>query len=193
MDQVHGDSASERLERLEREAERLAAELRKAEGRIGTLQWCLVAAVLLGLAGGAAGLYQAGLIPIEGLAPPMARRLEAREFGFYNRFNTRVVLEADDKWGLPQLIFMDLKKNYRLGIKVWPEGDGTPGLVFYDKAGTRGNLRMDEDGSSVLNLYGEGQKGGIALRVSPDGTPSLKMTDKAGKVLFEAPVASGKK
>jgi hypothetical protein len=172
---------------LEEEIGRLSAAVRRAEGRIRVLQWSLGLVVLLGLAGAGAGLYQAGLIPIEGLTPPMPRRLEAREFGFYNRFGTRVVLEADDKWGLPQLIFMDLKKEYRLGIKVWPEGDGTPGMVFYDKSGMRGNFRMDGDGSAVINLVGEHQKGGIALAVAPDGTPSLKMTDKSGKVMFEAP------
>jgi hypothetical protein len=175
---------------LELEVERLAAAVRRAEGQISALQWTLAFVVLLGLGGAAAGLYQAGLIPIENLTPPMPRRVEAREFGYYNRFGTRVVLEADDKWGLPQLIFMDLKKNYRLGIKVWPEGDGTPGMVFYDKSGMRGNFRMEGDGSAVINLVGEHQKGGIALAVAPDGTPSLKMTDKAGKVLFQAPAAS---
>jgi hypothetical protein len=64
-------------------------------------------------------------------------------------------------------------------------------MVLYDKMarGMRGNFRMAEDGSTVLNLVGEGQKGGIALAVAPDGTPSLKMTDRNGKVLFEAPTA----
>jgi hypothetical protein len=186
MGQVRGDIS---WDHLVDEVERLSAALGKAEGRIGRLQWSLVIAVLLGLAGGAAGLYQAGLLPIEGLAPAVARKVEAREFGFYNRFDTRVVLEADDKFGLPQLIFMDLKKRYRMGIKVWPEGDGTPGMVFYDQSGMRGNFRMDGDGAAVLNLVGEGQKGGIAMTVAPDGTPSLKMTDKAGKVMFQAPAA----
>ena len=46
------------------------------------------------------------------------------------------------------------------------------------------------DGAAVLNLVGEGQKGGIAMAVAPDGTPSLKMTDKSGKVLFQVPAAS---
>ena len=64
------------------------------------------------------------------------------------------MLLADcDKFGYPNLIFMDLKKNYRMGVKVWPEG-GSPGLVFYDGSGIRGNLRMDEKRGSVLNLRG---------------------------------------
>jgi hypothetical protein len=175
---------------LEEEIERLAAAVRRAEGRVRALQWSLALVVVLGLGAAAAGLYQAGLIPIEGLAPPMPRRVEAREFGFYNRFGERLILTADDKFGLPQFIFMDRHKNYRLGIKVWPEGDGTPGMVFYDGGGMRGNFRMDGDGSAVINLVGEHQKGGIAMAVSPDGTPSLKMTDRSGKVLFEAPAAA---
>ncbi len=190
MEQSHARGPTGSPETLEQEVERLWSSVRRAEGRIRTLQWTLASVVLLGLGGAAAGVYQAGLIPIEGLAPPMSHRVEAREFGFYNRFGTRVVLEADDKWGLPQLIFMDLKKEYRLGIKVWPEGDGTPGMVFYDKSGMRGNFRMDGDGSAVINLVGEHQKGGIAMAVTPDGTPSLKLTDKAGKVLFQVPAAS---
>jgi hypothetical protein len=155
------------------------------------LQWSLALVVLLGLGGAAAGLYQAGLIPITGWQPPMPRQVNAREFGFYNRFGQRLVLQSDDKFGLPELIFMDRKLDYRMGIRVWPEGD-TPGMVLYDRMakGMRGNFRMAEDGSTVLNLVGEGQKGGIALAVAPDGTPSLKMTDKAGKVLFQAPASS---
>ncbi len=176
-----------KMEHLEAELGRLSAALGKAERRITSLQGWLSLVALLGLAGAAALLIRAGIIPVEGWTPGMPERIESREFGFYNRFGTRVVLEADDKFGLPQLIFMDLKKRYRLGIKVWPEGDGTPGLVFYDQSGVRGNFRMEEDGSSVLNLVGEGKKGGIALSVTADGTPSLKMTDKTGKVVFQAP------
>ena len=174
------------------EFEFLAAMVKKAQRQIQILQWSLLVVVLL-MAGALGGLYASGNLHIEGLSPAVVRRVDAQEFGFYNRFDTRVILEADDKWGLPQLIFMDLKKRYRLGIKVWPEGDGTPGMVFYDQGGMRGNFRMDEDGSAVLNLVGEGEKGrkgGIALAVAPDGTPKLKLTDKTGKVLFQAPTAA---
>lgn len=175
---------------MEQEMEQLSRALRQAESQISRLQWILSFTILIGLGAMGAGAYKLGVLPIEGLTPPMPRRVEAKEFGFYNRHDTRVILEADDKWGLPQLIFMDLKKQYRLGIKVWPEGNGTPGMVFYDDTGMRGNFRMEEDGSSVLNLVGAGKKGEIALAVSRDGTPRLKMTDGTGKVVFEAPSAS---
>ena len=92
-----------------------------------------------------------------------------------------------DKFGYPNLVFMDLKKQYRMGVKVWPEGGGTPGLVFYDSTGIRGHLRMDENESSVLKLTGAKQKGEISLSVSADGDPKLIVTDKAGKVIFAVP------
>jgi hypothetical protein len=189
MSQPPLNAPTDSLEHLGREADRLAAAVKQATRQIRILQWSFWI-VVLALVGGAVGLFEAGLLHVEGLSPSVVRRVEAKEFGFYNRFDTRVVLEADDKWGLPQLIFMDLKKNYRLGIKVWPEGDGTPGMVFYDQSGMRGNFRMDGDQAAVLNLVGEGQKGGIAMAVAPDGTPSLKITDKTGKVLFQVPSAS---
>jgi hypothetical protein len=170
-----------------KDVDHLKEAVQRAARQIRLLQWSLWGVVLV-IAGALVGSYEAGYLRIEGLSPPVVRRVEAKEFGFYNRFDTRVVLEADDKWGLPQLIFMDLKKNYRMGIKVWPEGDdGTPGMVFYDHSGSRGNFRMEGDGSSVLNLVGENKKGGIAMAVAKDGTPSLKVSDKTGKVLFQVP------
>ena len=58
------------------------------------------------------------------------------------------------------------------------------------RAGCAGTSGWMVIGAAVLNLVGQGQKGGIAMSVAPDGTPRLKMTDKAGKVLFEVPAAS---
>ena len=188
MSQISSGSMAERLERLEQESAGLKARLKSATLQISVLQLALLF-ILAGLAGGGYYAIHTGMLRIDGLSA-VARSVEAKEFGFYNRFGTRVVLEADDKFGLPQLIFMDLYKNYRLGIKVWPEGDGTPGMVFYDQTGMRGNFRMEGDGSSVLNLVGEEKKGGIALAVAKDGTPSLKLTDKTGKVLFQVPAPS---
>ena len=96
-----------------------------------------------------------------------------------------------DKFGYPNLVFMDLQKHYRMGVKVWPEGGGTPGLVFYDSTGIRGNLRMDENNGSVLNLMGADKKGKITLAVSKEGDPTVVVTDKSGKVIFAVPQGAG--
>ncbi len=85
------------------------------------------------------------------------------------------------------MVFLDANKRLRMRLMVFPEGDGTGGVVVYDSRSWRGVLRMDGDDNSVLNLVGKDLKGGISMKVAPDGTPSLKMTDKAGKVLFQAP------
>lgn len=168
------------------ETERLARRLEQLSKRVQALQFLLVILVL-GLVGGGYALVQGGIVTIAGGGDAVAKSIKAREIGLVNRKGDRLVLADDDKFGNPNLIFMDLQKNYRMGIKVWPEGNGTPGMVFYDHSGTRGTFRMMEDGAAVLNLMGEGGKGGISLSVAPDSTPSLKLTDKAGKVLFEVP------
>lgn len=132
-------------------------------------------------------LHEQGLLKLEALTSGVFKTVESKEFGFINREGTRVFLIDKDKFGYPNLILMDLKKNYRLGIKVWPEGEGTPGLVFYDSSGLRGHLRMTGDQASVLRLTGAKEKGSISLSVSADGDPRLIITDKSGKVLFAVP------
>ena len=101
------------------------------------------------------------------------------------------MFDADDKFGTAATDLPGAKKRLRMGIKVLPEGDGTGGMVFYDQSG---NARVFPDGrrgwGRGVEPGREGQKGGIAMAVAADGTPSLKMTDKAGKVLFQAPADS---
>jgi hypothetical protein len=119
------------------------------------------------------------------------KTVESQEFGLYNRKGDRVMLVDYDKFGYPNLVFMDLLKNYKMGIKVWPEGGGTPGMVFYDDSGIRGNWRMDENNSTVLNLMGKGKKGSISLAVTADGDPSLRIVANDGAVLLEVPQGAG--
>jgi hypothetical protein len=142
-------------------------------------------------AAGLVALHEMGMLKLEGLTGGVAKTVESKEFGLYNRDGNRVILADYDKFGYPNLVFMDLKKQYRMGVKVWPEGGGTPGLVFYDQTGIRGNLRMDDNNGSVLNLIGAGKKGKITLAVSAEGDPSVVVTDKAGKVIFEIPQGAG--
>ena len=127
------------------------------------------------------------MLRLEWLTGGVLKTVESKEFGFYNRDGTRVFLMDKDKFGYPNLILMDLKKNYRMGVMVLPEGEGTPGLVFYDSSGLRGHLRMTGDQASVLKLTGAKEKGSILLSVSAEGDPRLIMTDKSGKVMFAVP------
>ncbi len=174
----------DRLERLERETERLSGLLKKARSEVRALQWLVAGAAIL-TAGAGVYLHEAGILKLKGKAPE--KSVEAQEFGLYNRQGDRVLLTDYDKFGYPNLVLMDLKKQYRMGIKVWPEGGGTPGMVFYDDTGIRGNWRMDENNATVLNLMGRGKSGRITLAVSAEGEPSLTVMDRHGKMLFEVP------
>jgi hypothetical protein len=88
------------------------------------------------------------------------------------------------------MTFLDDKKRLRMRVMVFPDGGGTGGVTFYDHTGWRGVFRLDGDMGSALRLKGEGQKGGVDMTVDRDGNPSLKLTDKSGKVLWEAPTKS---
>jgi hypothetical protein len=183
---------AERLERLEQETTHLASLLKAANHQISFLQIALLL-ITGGLVGGGYYAITTGKLRIEGLSPEVAKTVEAKEFGLYNRFGTRVVFDADDKFGQPRVTFLDNNKQLQMRLLVYPEGPdaaATAGVALYDKTGWRGVFRMDGDMGSALRLKGEGQKGGIDMTVDRDGTPSLKLTDKAGKVLWEAPVKS---
>jgi hypothetical protein len=153
---------------------------------INSLKLILAAVFVLGSVALFA-LHQTGILKFDvgNLAP--AKTVEGREFGFYNQHGTRVFLIDKDKFGYPNLILMDLKKQYKMGIMVFADGGGTPGLAFYDSSGLRGHLRMNGDQASVLKLTGAKEKGSISLSVSAGGDPSLIITDKAGKVMFAVP------
>jgi len=178
----------DRLNRLEITIEKLDGELKHARGQINLLRGLIVLGILSAAAVyGLPYLVAAGILPASLLVTKPAAKIESVEFGLYNRPGQRVILADDDKWGNPNLIFFDLQKRYRMDLKIWPEGGGTPGLSFFDGAGRRGFLRMDEDEGSVLSLFGEGQKGSATLAVTKDGKPSLRLVDASGKVVFEVP------
>ena len=177
----------ERLEFLELETKRLAALVKTANHQISFLQLAVLL-ITAGLVGGGYYGITTGKLRVEGLSPAVATTLEAKEFGLYNRFGTRVVFDADDKFGQPRVTFLNDNKQLKMRLLVFPDGGG--GVALYDHTGWRGVFRMDGDSGSALRLKGEGQKGGIDMKVDRDGTPSLKLTDKAGKVLWEAPPKS---
>ncbi len=187
MNQSTGTDSPDRLEYLEEETKRLSSALKSASSQISFLQ-VAVLTLFGGILGGGYYLTNSGKLRIEGLSPPVAKTVESKEFGFYNRFNNRVMFDSDDKFGEPQIIFLDDRKELAMRAKVWPERGGA-GLAYYDVQGWRGVFRLDGE-NAVLRLRGEGQKGGIDMSVAPDGTPSLKLTDKSGKLLWEAPTKS---
>ena len=186
MSSLADDRGDDRLERLERETARLAGLLERSRTEVRNLQWLVAGVAILG-SGALFYFYEAGFLKVKGVNAGVEKTLEAQEFGLYNRQGDRVMLTDYDKFGYPNLVFMDLKKNYRMGVKVWPEGGGTPGMVFYDDTGIRGNWRMDENGGTVLNLMGRGKKGKIALGVTSEGDPTFTVTDRDGKELFAVP------
>jgi hypothetical protein len=178
--------SADRIGHLEEEIKRLAVMLKTANSQISFLQMILLLAAM-GLFGGGYYVITTGKLRVEGFSPAVASTVEAKEFGLYNRFGTRVVFDGDDRFGQPRVTFLDDKKRLRMRLLVYPDGDGTGGVALYDHTGWRGVFRMDGDMASVVSLKGEGQKGGIDMIVDRDGTPSLKLTDKTGKVLWEAP------
>jgi hypothetical protein len=190
MSSLTGEAEGDRLERLEREVERLSVLVRKSGQSVQSLTWLVIGGAVLCTAGLVA-LHEMNMLKLEGITGAVSKTVESREFGLYNRDGNRVMLCDYDKFGYPNLVFMDLQKHYRMGVKVWPEGGGTPGLVFYDSTGIRGNLRMDENNGSVLNLMGADKKGKIMLAVSKDGDPTVVVTDRSGKVIFEVPQGAG--
>jgi hypothetical protein len=177
---------ADRLERLEQETKHLASLLKTANHQISFLQIALLL-ISAGMIGGGYYAVTTGKLRIEGLSPAVAKTVEAREFGLYNRFGTRVAFDTDDRFGQPRFTFLDDKKGLRMRLMVLPDGGGNGALALYDQTGWRGMFRMEQDSSSSLKLVGEGQKGGIDMTVDRDGTPGLKLTDKSGKVLWEAP------
>jgi hypothetical protein len=182
--------SSERFERLEQEMRLLATKLKQASFQISMLQLALLVATAA-LVGGGYYLVTGGKLRIEGMSPEVADKVNTKDFGFFNKDGTRVMFDFADKFGQPQIILLDANKGLRAKLMVFPnpDGSGSGGLAFYDSRGWRGVFRLDADDNSVLNLVGKDQKGGIAMKVAPDGTPSLKMTDKTGKVLFQVPKA----
>jgi hypothetical protein len=177
---------------LERETDRLAELVKRTRSEVRALQWLIAGVAIMG-SGTLFYLHEAGIIKLRGMRGEPEKTVESQEFGLYNRKGDRVMLVDYDKFGYPNLVFMDLAKTYKMGVKVWPEGGGTPGMVFYDdRGGTRGNWRMDEKGSTVLNLMGsKGTKGRISLAVTPEGDPHLTVVDRDGKVLLEVPERGG--
>ncbi|WP_435010348.1 hypothetical protein P12x_001604 [Tundrisphaera lichenicola] len=189
MDEEIPKSSVEPIGRAETDLSRLRDQLQGARREIAQMKWILFSVILLVLSGiaGIVAMRSGVLGPKDLFGPELPKTVESKEFGLYNRDGKRVMIADIDKWGLPNLVFMDLDLNYKMGLKVYNEGGGSPGVVFYDRTGTRASFRMGEEGEARIDLLGANQKGGLAMAVSVDGKPTLKMTDPEGRILFEAP------
>lgn len=174
--------------RLEQEVSRLAAELRRTERSLGGFQWALALLVLGGVA--AVVLIRNGVIDLKQVLnqPAVALKVESKGFDFFNRSDKRVLLVEDDKFGYPSLVLLDADLRYRMGVTIAPDAPGgAPEVALYDNTGTRAQYRIGKDGEALIQLLGERKKGGIILRTTRDGKPSLTMLDPDGKVLFHQP------
>ena len=127
--------------------------------------------------------------PMLGLptTPAVISQWNAVEYGTYSRKGERIILQNDDKWGLPTVFFFDLKKTCKMAFRIAPEGGGTPIVELYDANGPRVALSLDADGASAVRLFGKEHKGGIALSVTEEGIPSLIMSKPSGEVILALP------
>ncbi len=108
------------------------------------------------------------------------------EFSLRDRNNRQMSVLECDKFGAPNLVMMDLKQRYRMGLKVWD--DDRADMNFYDTQGRlRGRFGVGKGGEVALILSAQEGKERVKLAVSADGRPSLLMTDADGKVVFQAP------
>ncbi|MFO0888348.1 MAG: hypothetical protein U0790_04275 [Isosphaeraceae bacterium] len=180
------DLPDDRLAQLEGQLGALSRRLKRTQRELNIL-WYTLTFLILG-AGGVAYLIRSDVLdPRLVFGSAMPKKLESKDFGLYNRHNQRVVFADNDKWGYPNIFFLDLDLNCKLGVYVYPQDGGSAGIAFYDRGGTRADFRMGENGEALVHLMGEKKKGGILMAVTRDGSPSLTMTDSSGKVLFQAP------
>jgi hypothetical protein len=186
MTNPRNDQAPDRATQLERELDELSKLLKKTQRDLGAVQWTL-SLLIIGLFACVFLVRSQIVDPKLVFGSPMPKTLESKNFGLYNRHGQRVMFAQDDKWGYPNILFFDLKLDCKMGVFVYPEDGGSAGIAFYDKSGTRADFRMGENGEALVHLMGEKKRGGILMAVARDGTPSLTMTDKSGKVLFQAP------
>ena len=120
-------------------------------------------------------------------APSVISQWNAVEYGTYSRKGERIILQNDDKWGLPTVFFFDLKKTCKMSFRVAPEGGGSPLVELYDANGPRVAMSLDANNSSSVRLFGKEHKGGIALSVTADGIPSFIMSKPSGEVILALP------
>ncbi len=106
----------------------------------------------------------------------------------------RLVLDQSAQ-GVPHLSLMTALGYAGAGLSL--TSNGSPLLGLYHGR-SRTSLRLDDDGSTHLDLYDQNGRLGAALLSSTQATPettavgnpsgsSLVLRDKAGKIIFQAP------
>jgi hypothetical protein len=184
MNDSQTETTADRVDRLEEVVERLSRQLERS--RSANLFWRVATALIALAAVALVVLPETGYLKI----PPLvdaAREGGVSSTGFtlFNRRAQKTVILDNDKFGTPNLAFIDSKGNYRADFKV--DNDGVAALHFYDAHGKRGRLSVANDAEAVLELTGADGKGGVVVRVDSDGSPRLMLTDATGKTLFQAP------
>jgi hypothetical protein len=186
MSYLPAEVTGDRVERIEEAVERLSREL--ARSRSSNRIWRIATALTALAAAALAFLTATGyLTPSLFFNAEEKRGVSSSGFTLLNRQSQKTVILDNDKFGTPNMAFIDSKGNYRIDLKV--DDGAVAALNFYDARGRRGRFSVANDDEAVLEITGAEGKGGLAVRVGSDGSPRLKLTDATGKTLFEVPPA----
>lgn len=175
-----------RWERLEHEVAMLSKQLTGVRRANRGWRWAC-ALLCIGLATGLGVLQRSGSLALDGLftGDSSPKAVEGSGFVLLSRQGQKTVILDNDRFDVPTMAFIAKDKSYRADLKVG--NDGWAGMRLFGPGGLRGRLMTSDRGESVLEMLGEGGKGGVMLKVLADGSPSLLMTDPSGKILFQAP------
>ncbi len=177
----------DRVDRLEEIVERLSRELDRS--RFANRVWRIATAVIASGAVALAVLPATGYLKLPSLFDAEEKNgVSSTGFTLFNKRSQKTVILDNDKYGTPNLAFIDAHGNYRIDLKV--DDGGVAALNFYDAQGKRARFSVANKAEAVLEVTGAEGKGGLVVRVGADGSPRLKLSDAVGKTLFEAPSAS---
>jgi len=181
------EATGDRVDRLEATVEKLARELDRS--RSANLVWRIATALTALTAVALAVLPATGFLKLPALFDAEEKGgVSSPGFTLLNRQSRKTVILDNDKYGAPNMAFIDSQGNYRLDLKV--DDGSVAALDFFDARGKRGRFSVANNADAILEVTGAEGKGGLVVRVGADGSPRLKLLDAAGKTLFEAPSAT---
>jgi hypothetical protein len=181
------EATADRVDRIEATVEKLSRELERSRSanvvwRVATALGALTAIALAVLP--ATGLFK---LPVVFDAEDKGA-VSSPGFTLLNRESRKTVILDNDKYGTPNLAFIDPQGNYRMDLKV--DHGSVAALNFYDSRGKRGRFSVANNSDAILEVTGAEGKGGVVIRVGADGASQFKLLDASGKTLFEAPSAA---